>query len=428
MPKKFFDIVPPEEKEFFQEEIPEKRPPLKEVFEPEAKELIGKKAKPGKVFGRGLVFCLIFLILLGFFGYSLFAKTEIEIWPKGETLTFKERINIDPELEESDFQAKVIPGKVFEDQKFRTDEVPSSGKTIKKEKARGIIRVYNTYSTADQPLLSGTRFVSTDGKLFKSLKREVIPGGRYEKGKLVPGEIDIKVEAAEPGEDYNIGTSTFSIPGFAGTSRYTAFYGKSFSPMEGGFIGEVAEISEEDLEKAQAALAERLKKESSDFLKSVIPAGFVLLDEAVSQEIIESETSSEPGEKADSFFLSIKAESNGLAFRQSDIEVFAKGFIGSDIPPDKEIQEESLEVKYLDSWLEEEKLVLNLEIKAKIYPILDLTALKKALLGRSLGEVRMFLENLDQITEIEISPRPFWKKKLPEEFEKVEIKLNLGVD
>ena len=69
---------------------------------------------------------------------------------------------------------------------------------------------------------------------------------------------------------------------------------------------------------------------------------------------------------------------------------------------------------------------MNLEIKAKVYSSIDEQGLKKALLGKNLKEARIFLENMPQLTKIEIKSWPFLKRKIPEDMEKVEIKLNLN--
>ena len=139
-------------------------------------------------------------------------------------------------------------------------EIKEENKEIKEEKAEGIIRIFNDYSTASQSLVAGTRFVSDEGKLFRLVEKVVVPGQSTEKGKLIPGSVDVLVRADTAGSDYNIGVSTFSIPGFAGTPRYTAFYAKSFLAMAGGFKGESLAVSSEDLENAKKSLTAEVKE------------------------------------------------------------------------------------------------------------------------------------------------------------------------
>lgn len=426
MPKKFFDIIPPKKIDSSPEKIriEEETKPLRTISSRKTLTLGGKSFK--RIFFKSFVFLLILLVLAGGFGFFFLSKVEIEIWPETDTLNLEETITIDLEIKEPDFEAKVIPGKTFSDQKSVSQEFSASGKVSKEEKATGIIRVYNEYSTSPRTLVP-SRFVSADGKLFWSLKRITIPGTKDEKGKLVPGEIDVEVQAAEAGEDYNIGPSTFALPALAGSPLYTTIYGKSFSPMTGGFEGEGSQVLQGDLEQAENILIENVKKDSKDFLKKSLPSDFILLDEAISQEIVEASSLVEEGEEVGSFIFHVEINSEALGFKKSDIENFAKNYINLDIPEGKKIQEESLEVNYSPESidLESGKIVLNLTIKAKVYSDIDLTELKKAIFGKSREEIKIFLENLAQITKIEIKSWPFLRKKAPEDMDKVEIMLNL---
>ncbi len=419
MPKKFYDIIPPKGIESFSEKLELK----KEIRQPKE-----RGRKPKRIFLKGLICCAVFLILLGVAGFYIFSKVEIKIWPKTDILNSKETVIIDSEITEPNFEAKIIPGKIFSDEKSTSEEFPASGKVLKEEKARGVIRVYNAASTSSRTLIP-SRFVSADGKLFWSVNRAIIPGGRYEKGKLIPGEIDVDVQAAQAGEDYNIGPSTFALPALAGSASYTTIYGKSFSAMTGGSRKEVSQVTKEDLEKAENTLIERLKKESRDFLKTSLPTDFVLLDEAISQEIVETNSSVQALTEAQSFNFQVKIKSEGVGFKKSDIENFAKNVIILNIPEGKKIHEESLEINYsllnLPSPTFPKKVELGLEIKAKVYSDIDLTELKKALLGKSFKESKIFLENLPEVTKTEIKSWPLLRKIIPENIEKVEIKLRL---
>jgi len=135
----------------------------------------------------------------------------------------------------------------------------------------------------------------------------------------------------------------------------------------------------------------------------------------------------EAGAEVESFNLQIKVKSEGLGFKKSDIEDFAKNCISLDIPEGKKIQEESLEINYSSESinLESGEIVLNLDIKVKVYSDIDLTKLKKALLGKSFKEAEVFLKDLPQVTKVEIKSWPFLKKKIPEDINKIEIRLRI---
>ena len=413
MGKKFFDIIPPKEISFSKSEKREEK--------------IRPVRKKKRFFLKSLVFCFVLLVLIIISGFFLFSKVEVEIWPEIEILNLEENLIIDLNVEIPVFDEKTISGKVFSNEKSASQKFSASGKILKEEKATGVIRVYNAYSTSSRTLVP-SRFVSADGKLFWSVKKIVIPGARYEKGKLVPGEIDVEVQAAEPGEDYNIGPSTFALPALAGSSLYTTIYGRSFSDMSGGFIGESSQITQEDIEKAEIVLTEELKRQSKEFFKTTVPRDFILLDETISQEIIEASSSLEADAEAESFVFQVKIKSEGIGFKRSDLENFAKSRINLNMPEGTILQEESLEINYslLEQKIDEEgEIVLSLEIKAKVYSDIDLDKLKKALLGKSIKEARIFLENLPGVTKIELKSWSFLRNKISEDMEEIEVRLML---
>lgn len=397
MPKKFFDIIPPEEVNSFRKEKIEKIEPI---------------VKKKKYFLKSLFFLVSILVLLGLIGSFFFSNIKVEIWPKVDVLTFEEAFTVSIEI--------------LEDQRSGSQEFSASGKSQVEQKAKGIIRVYNAYSASSRTLIP-SRFVSSDGKLFWSIKKITIPGVRYEKGKLVPGEKDVEVEAAEPGEEYNIPASTFALPALAGTALYTTIYGRSFSPMTGGFKGETDQITQADLNSAENILLDKLKKESREFLKTSLPDGLILLDQAISYQIIESKSSQEAEAIAESFNFEAKVKSQGIAFKKSDIEELIKDRINLDIMQGRKIQEETLEINYYlkEIDLENKRITLNLDVKVKIYSDIELDKVKKALLGKKVKEARIFLENLPEVFRVELKSWPFLKRKIPEDIDRVEVLLRL---
>jgi len=373
---------------------------------------------------KGLIFLLFLLIFAGSFSYFKLPRAEILIWPETEILSFKEKIIAQTKIFQLDFSNKIIPARIFEVEEEESQEFPSTGRFLKEEQAKGTIRVFNAYSTSSQVLVQNTRFISAEGKLFRSLERVMIPGGKYEGGKLAPGFLDIKVIAAEAGEDYNISPTTFSIPGFTGTPRYTAIYGKSFSPMEGGFKGEVSQVTKEDLEKAKNFLTDKISAKAEDSLKNKIGQDFVLLETAKKKEILEVQPSVQAGTEANSFNFQAKVKLKAISFKKSDLENFAREFIISQISQEKEIQQESLKINFGSESIDfdSEKIALNLEFSAKVFRKINEQQLKESFKGKSLEEIKIILVDQPSIQRTEIKFWPFWVKRAPG---KMEIKLNI---
>jgi len=451
MKKKVIDIFPPKEKrKTFEAVLPEKEEFFvgeqvisnKEKGESFFSRFIGKIKKIGELFKLPktkilfpslLVGVLLFVFLVFHFAFS---QAKIEIWPEGEKVSFETKLTLDTNKAESDFSDKVIPGQLLVAEKTISETFSASGRLKKEEKAEGMIRVYNNYSTSAQALLAITRFVSTEGKLFRTPIRVIIPGAWYDKGKLVAGEVDIKVVADQAGPEYNIGASTFSIPGFAGTDKYTKFYAQSFQPMSGGFSQEVSQVTAADLRKAETVLISKARDEAEAALKEELRTrgeaeylDFDRLENIIQTEFAEGVSSAASGALAESFNFQVRAESKVLVFKKADLESFAEGFIMSQIAngPERRVDRESMEVDFSPEIMdiEEGKMSLSLEVSAKVYANIDISSLKNELQGKSSLEARFLLGNQPEAVQAKVEFWPFWVKSAPKDENKIKIKLNL---
>ena len=411
MSKKIFDIIPPEK---IKEE---------EAAQPVFAE---EKKKAPRVFLKVAVFLFVLLAIFLTSGFFLFPEAKIKVWPKTRIITARQKIVIDLNADFSDIEKGIIPGKFFEKEGTFKKTFFSTGKAIKKQKAVGTITVYNEYSTSARTLVP-SRFVSADGKLFWSTEKITIPGASYKEGRLVPGEKEVKVEAAKAGEEYNIEATTFALPALAGSPLYTTIYAKSFSPMTGGFIGEASQITEEDFKKAEDELIRSSKEESLEALKSNLPEGFILTKETVYQEILETSSSNKVGDLVDSFDFEAKINSNAFVFKEADAAAAVDKIISRNIEEDEKLKEKSLAINYSFESVDIKagKMILTLNVKVEVYKDIDMVELKKALLAKSLIEAEMFLNNLPEISKVELKNKPFLRKNLPADLEKIKTVLML---
>ena len=423
--KKVIDIFPPKK--------------LKEYYDLSVEKDIGKKERPVKVerekrgrSGKILFFISLFLIGGAIFLHFVLAKINIEIWPETENLNLDEEVTVNINTEQINLAQSIIPGEAFEAERSISQEFNSSGKEIKEKSAGGIIRVYNNYDLP-QTLVANTRFQPALENViyFRSVKTNVIPAKSY---------LDIEVKADRPGEEYNIEPATFSVPGLAGLPQYYSVYGKSFSQMTGGFKGLVGQVKEEDLDLAEKSLSEKLKKEAKDYFaaesaKDLISAAedaetdsFIFLDEGFIQEIIEASSSVATGTEADSFSFNLKAKTRAIAFKKSDLDNFVKELIRLKIQDtDKKIEEQSLKIDYSVNKIDlpSGKIILNLKISVKIYADVNQGSVKKALFGKSLKESQLLLESQPFIIKAKLNVFPPWLRRIPENEEKIKIKLNI---
>lgn len=417
--QKVIDIFPPQKSK----EYREYRSPLPKEEIPRKEKVISRKDRKGSLLKKFLVFLPVLFLLIFISFHFFLARAEIKIWPKTETINVDGKITIDGKSDKLDLVSKVIPGKFFEVERIVSDEFVPTGKSSKK--AEGTLRLYNNYSTNAEVWQAGTRFVSSEGKLFLSKNKINVPGAQMKNDKITPSFVDVPVVAAEGGTVYNIGPSHFSIFVYRGTPRYTKFYGESSEPMKEG--GEILQVTKDDLVRAEDILTEKAKAESVAALKNKIPEGYVFSDKIIETKISEKSSSVSAGSESEKFNFQVKIKSATISFKDKDIKDFALMSLGPQVPEGKELYRESLEMEYSPETfsLDTEKVIVQLKVSGKIYPQIDLDSLRKALAGKSLTEAGILLENQSEITRYEIQFSLPWLKNVPNKLEKTRIALRV---
>lgn len=368
--------------------------------------------KPEKSFLSKRIFIIALLLLT--FSVLLFClvgvRAKIEIWPRGKEVNQETKLDISSKTIETNVKEGVIPGQYVSKEKEGSNEFFSSGSVKKEEKARGKIKVFNNYHLS-QVLVERTRFLSADGKLFYSLKAITVSAGQ---------NLEVEVEAAEAGPEYNIKPTTFSIPGLVGSPRYTVVYGKSSEEMRGGFSQTVPRVTKNDLEKAEKSTFDALSVQTKEELLKEQPDSLIILSNSLEAGILEKSSSLQEGAEAEKFSYRMKIRVKGLAFRRADLEEFAEGFVFLQFADKKIIKDMKTEFSFGQVDLGSGNGKLNLKLTARVFSDIDKGILKESLSGKPLREAETLLNQFPEIEKYRIRIFPFWQKKIPE---KLEIKL-----
>ncbi len=161
-------------------------------------------------------------------------------------------------------------------------QVSATGEETVVEQAQGTILVYNRHTTDTVRLITNTRFEAPEGKIFRLRESIVVPGyTRGDAGEIAPGVITATVFADQPGEEYNIGPSRFTIPGFADSPEFENLYAESVESMGGGFNGTRFIVDEAELQTAQQSLQMELRNSLLARVDSEKPAGFNVFPGAI---------------------------------------------------------------------------------------------------------------------------------------------------
>ncbi len=168
--------------------------------------------------------------------------------------------------------AGALPYEVITAEKIASQSVKGSGTKAVNTFASGTLTIYNTQSKS-QTLITNTRFATAAGLIFRIHSAVTVPSGSAAK----PGSITAKVYADKTGDAYNVGPSSFTIPGFAGTPQASQVYARSSSNMTGGASGNIPVVDAALEAQARGALKTALAPDLVAALEAQVPTGYVLL-------------------------------------------------------------------------------------------------------------------------------------------------------
>jgi len=389
------------------------------------------RRRKGKNFMWPSILIIVLLIILGGGTYLFFKlpKAEITLWPKLETLSFKQAVVAEKSAELIDSIKAIIPAKYFEAIKTNAQDFPATGNASNEGKAHGTITVYNKYDPLTPfTFKAGTRFMSDSGKIFIALSKVVIPAAKKSGGKITPGSVQIEVEAVEGGSSYNIAPANFSVPGLKGTAYYYSVYATSENAMAGGYSGKVKKVTEDDIETAKEVLTEKTTADAIAELKKQISSDYVLLDGAVASGVTNASTKTKSGTIAETFNYQATVSASGVVFKRVDLEKYAKDYIISQIQEGQALLESSFKMNYVAKTIDVSagKEIIDLDFSSDAYQKVDKNSLALSLFGKNADQIKQTITSVlgETISKFKIKLWPFWVKYAPKNQNAVNIELN----
>ena len=367
--------------------------------------------------------------------YLILPKANIKISINKTPLKASIPVAVSKNISSSNLASGIIPGQYFLLNKSgsKTFTVEGESKEVS-SKASGYIEIYNAYSAVPQKLLAQTRFETKEGQIFKIQKSVIVPGANVVNGNLTPSSIKAEVVADSAGEEYNIGPSYFTIPGFKGSPKYAGFYAKSTEPMSAGKIEVGKILTSALLENAKNKLRDQLAQElESDTLNMVKDSDLKLIDGASSVKIDEFKSSIPAGSAVDSFTITMKITWQALVFKEKSFIALLNNFIASKHPDaggfnfsatggsalggDSQISYP----KASSADFKKGELFFTFNIDKENILAVGIGDLQKELAGRDENEIRTLIADKKFISGATISFWPFWVNRAPASPNKINI-------
>jgi len=410
-------------KEIKEEDTSKEISPKKDIAKSDEGKPVKEKKKISKTLKRVLISFGFLSAVIGILALMfILPKATIYVSPRAEEI--RENVSLEALLDTKDNNS--FSGSLVEATEESSKNFQATGKKNVGEKAKGVIIVYNEWDSTAQPLVSGTRFISSDGKLFKTTIAVNVPGTKVEQGQIVAGTANVNVEADQPGDNYNIGSATFSIPGLP-SNKQDKIYGKSINSMSGGYIKEVKVVSSKDIEDAKNSLNEELASRLKENLKKQAK-DTKILEAAFKDGNVEENFSAKEGQEAEEFSLKIKKGLWTVGFNEKKSEEMIAAKIKETLSDDKELIEgklENIEYKVIDE-TKEKGLSLSVSAVAFATKKLELSKAKYEIPGKTKEEAIEYFKQNKEIMDVKVDLWPFWVKKIPLNRSRIEIKVNVS--
>lgn len=357
---------------------------------------------------------------------AVLPRAEVALVSKKADWVYANTIGAGTNIAEVDPIGRRIPVAVFVEKKTNAFQFPATGATKSIErKAVGRATIYNEFSESTQPLVAGTRLEAADGKIFRLKDRVIVPGATKTRGELIPASIEADVIADKAGELYNIGpVGKFTIPGFAGTTKFEGFYASSKESMTGGFIGEGKYPTTEDIRGAKESAERQMKEVIEAFLATqVVPEGFKVMESSRRFTVIRSVVN-EGVDESGNFSIYIEAEGGVDALKEAQVlELMTE--LARQAKGDATLHIKEHTISYGDIAVDAKTKAISLPVdfKGVFWRPIDLGDFKARVMGKTQDELKAIIFSTDSLEKADVSLWPFWVQAVPNDAERVKVEL-----
>ncbi len=354
---------------------------------------------------------ILFFLLSGYFYYISF-KTEVLIYPVTESFQLDENVLIRTtgSISEKEIRGVVLSERVSDRREFEIE-----GRRLLERKTKGEIRVCQDYRDSKITLVSGTRFISDDGKLFFATSSLVLPPRQENDGCAT-----VEVEAAEAGEGYNISEdSKFALPGLQGSAMYGSVKGVSFKVNQEGVLKEVPYLDDETMERVETQMKEDLFLKGKEILAKNYKEDYLIdADAQYSIDVVERDLVEKDEE---SFYFNLDVRVKVMAIDKEDMN----NFIASFLPENSVWREDTKDFKisFMRINFEEGEVEALVEFRGDVYQKIDKEGLSREIVGLDFEKAEGVIKESFNVGDVEVYAKPFGFSKVAGSSSRVEIKL-----
>jgi hypothetical protein len=364
-----------------------------------------------RAYGRAVAgFTLVAIILAGVILMITGSRATVIITPKTNQIDVPFTIAVMPGAVSS--TANALPGRLLELATSTSITVnitaPTSTSTDPNAKANGTVTITNRSGTP-QALVATTRLLTKDNLLFRLQRTVTVPAN---------GQITEAVQADQPGEQYAIPPSSFTIPGLnpSRQQQVTASSDQSFTLQAVTQDGLTADQITTAKSQALAVAGTQL----SGALRSLLFNNENITPESITTTPLEFNTSAKIGSAITSITFTGTVRVSAILFNEQNMRQLA-ATIAKKEQPKGEVNAGSLVyvVQRAGGGANLGSISGHVAVRTS-----KVTLETKDLTGRTKQDAAVFVQLLPGVEQVEIKLKPLWFRRLPQDPNRITIIIN----
>lgn len=270
-------------------------------------------------FSRIIIYLILFFVLFAIFIYVL-PRAEITIVTEKREISGSVGVTLDTTVSENETKPGVIPALHFTKQFSIEESFSTTGSLDIGNRARGSA-TFSNRTGIDWPLLSDHRIRGGENKLYRVFADIQIPKATVSPdGEIVPGSIEVALEAEFGGEAYNLPQGKILALLTVPPEKQDRIFGYVSQDISGGTSQVVQSVSREDASGAELKLITKARKQALEEFSEKFGDGYVLSDSLVFSVRVATSTKPSVNEPGTEVAVSLNAEFGGIAVKKKFIE------------------------------------------------------------------------------------------------------------
>ncbi len=355
------------------------------------------------------------LLVVGVGAFLLLPSATIVVTPKEESLgPIAMTIVADPNASVPDATSDppVVPATTVSVDVTTSDTFPATGKRVEKAKATGVVRFRNKDFTSSNTIPAGSVVSTPNGVRFKTNATVTVGRANIVGLQVFPKTASVKVTAVEAGPAGNVEPNTIVV--IPRGEDPISLDVNNPDATSGGKRDEFPKVSQEDVDKAMAALGTKLDAAFLDQLgePSIAPPGATVFPETrvLGPSTPTVDLATLVDQEVESFDLGLTATGTATAVDADPVRTIAEQRLQASIDSGHRLVGGSVNVEVDPAVIEGGRISFPASASARQTAILDAAKLKHLVLGKALDDARTTLEAYGAV---DLSAWPDWVSTVP---------------